>query len=387
LIRSPRVLHVITRLTLGGSAENTVASTLGLMSAGYPCTLAAGLAQSDADVVADARGRGCVVVDVPSLRREVGPRDLVALGELVRLMRRERPAIVHTHTSKAGFTGRLAARIARVPVVIHQPHGHIFYGYYGPRQTDFYVALERFAARWTDTIVTLTERGTEEHLARGIGRRAQYVTVPSGVPTAALRARAPARAGARARLGVAPDEFIIAALGRFVPVKGFDLLVAALPRVAQVAPGTRLLLIGDGPERDALLAQAARLGVSGRVTLTGATGDVGAYLAAADVFAAPSRNEGMGRALVEAMALGLPVVGAAVGGIPAVVTDGVCGRLVPAGDVEALAEALADLARDGALRAKLGAGAVERAEAFSTAVAGTAMLALYDGLARARGLR
>jgi glycosyltransferase involved in cell wall biosynthesis len=152
-------------------------------------------------------------------------------------------------------------------------------------------------------------------------------------------------------------------------------------------PGARLLLIGDGPERERLAALATRLGVSGRITVTGTTSDVGAYLAAADVFAAPSRNEGMGRALVEAMALGLPVVGAAVGGIPAVVTDGVCGRLVPADDVEALAEALTELARDAALRAKLGTGAVERAEAFSTVVADTAMLAVYHGLVRTRGLR
>jgi glycosyltransferase involved in cell wall biosynthesis len=386
-IRPIPVLHVITRLTLGGSAENTVATTLGLMRAGYGCTLAAGLAGSDADVVADARRRGCAVVDVPSLRREVGVADGAALAGLVRRMRRQRPAIVHTHTSKAGFLGRLAARIARVPVVIHQPHGHIFYGYYGPRTTAFYIGLERLAARWTDVIVTLTPRGTEEHLAQRIGRAAQYVSVPSGVPTAALRERAPARAAARAHLGVAPGDFVVAALGRFVPVKGFDVLVAALPRLLQAAPGARVLLIGDGPERASLAALAARLGVSGRITVTGATTDVGAYLAAADVFAAPSRNEGMGRALVEAMALGLPVVGAAVGGIPAVVADGVCGRLVAAGDAEALAAALTELASDGALRAKLGAAAVERAEAFSTAVADAAMLAVYDGLVRTRGLR
>ena len=384
-MQRPRVLHIITRLTLGGSAENTVATTLALMRAGYACTLAAGLAESDADVVADARRRGCAVIDVPSLGREVRAWDLGVVLQLVRLIRRHGPTIVHTHTSKAGFTGRLAARMTRVPLVIHQPHGHIFYAYYGPRTTAFYVALERLAARWTDVIVTLTERGTEEHLLRRIGRPAQYVTVPSGVDTAALRAAAPAREDARARLGVLPDEFVVAALGRFVPVKGFDLLVAALPRLAQSSPGARLLLIGDGPERERLAAMATDLGVSGRVTITGATRDVAAYLAAADVFAAPSRNEGMGRALVEAMALGLPVVGAAVGGIPAVVADGVCGRLVPAGDVGALAEALVDLAEDGALRAKLGAAAVERAEAFATAVADSGMLALYDRLTRARG--
>jgi glycosyltransferase involved in cell wall biosynthesis len=204
------------------------------------------------------------------------------------------------------------------------------------------------------------------------------------VDIVALRAAAPAREEARDRLGLLPEDFVVAALGRFVPVKGFDLLVAALPRLAQSASGARLLLIGDGPERERLTALATHLGVSERVTITGATRDVGAYLAAADVFAAPSRNEGMGRALVEAMALGLPVVGAAVGGIPAVVTDGVCGRLVPSGDAGALAEALADLAADAALRAKLGAAAAERAEAFSTAVADRRMLALYDTLTRAR---
>jgi len=187
-------LHVITRLTLGGSAENTVAAMIGLAAAGYAGPLAVGLGASDRASVDDARRRGVMVVDVPGLGREVGPRDVVALVQLLAVMRRERPAIVHTHTSKAGFLGRLAARLARVPALIHQPHGHIFYGYYGPRRTAFYVTLERLAAGWTDRIVTLTARGTEEHLARGIGRRAQYRTVPSGVPTAELRAQSPGRA-------------------------------------------------------------------------------------------------------------------------------------------------------------------------------------------------
>jgi len=163
-----RVLHVLTRLALGGSSENTVATIVGLAPAGYAAGLAVGLAESEAAVVADARRRGCRLVDVPALGREVRPlADLAALGQLWALIRRERPQIVHTHTSKAGFLGRLAARLARVPAVIHQPHGHVFYGYWGAPRTALYVALERWAARWTDRIVTLTERGTEEHLARG----------------------------------------------------------------------------------------------------------------------------------------------------------------------------------------------------------------------------
>ncbi|MBI4636026.1 MAG: glycosyltransferase [Candidatus Rokubacteria bacterium] len=382
-----RVLHVITRLTLGGSSENTVASVLALDRAGYTCALAAGLAESEAATVEDARRRGCRILDVPSLGREVAPlRDLTTLRDLRRLMLRERPHIVHTHTSKAGFVGRLAARLARVPAVIHQPHGHIFYGYYGPLRTALFVLLERVAARWTDRIITLTERGTEEHLARRIGRRERFVTVPSGVPVAGLRTSAPSRGAARARLGLPPAAFVIAGLGRLVPVKGFDLLVRALPAILTEVPGAHVVLIGDGPERGALEALATRLGVAHRLTLTGATREVAACLAGADVVAAPSRNEGMGRALVEAMALGIPVVGTAVGGIPGVIADGEAGRLVPPEDPAALARALASLGRDPALGRKLGEAGARRAEQFSTETAERSLLAAYASLVRDKRL-
>jgi glycosyltransferase involved in cell wall biosynthesis len=385
---SLRVLHPITRLTLGGSSENTIASCVALDRAGYDCILATSFRESDASSLADARRRGCRVVDIPALGREVAPlADLTALAELVRLIRRERPAIVHTHTSKAGFIGRLAAVIARAPAVIHQPHGHIFYGYYSPRRTAVFTALERQAARWTDRIITLTDRGAQEHLARGIGRAEQYVAVPSGVPTAELRAAAPPRGEARARLGLDPDAFIVVGLGRLVPIKGFDLLARALPALIAQIPAARVLLVGDGAERGHLGAIAASMGVAERLRMTGETTDVASYLAAADVVAVPSRNEGMGRVIVEAMALGLPVVATTVGGIPDVVTDGECGRLVGPEDVDALAAALIELGRDPALRRKLGEAAVRRAEAFSTAVASEKLLAVYATLVRAKGLR
>src|SRR5207244_1704042 len=214
-------LHVITRLTLGGSAENTVASMVAL-AAGYPGWLAVGVAESDAASVDDARRRGVSLLDVPTLGREVGARDVPALVHPWRAIRARPAAILHTHPSKA---------------------------------------------------------------------------VPSGVPTAELRARAPARATARARLGLPADAFVVAGLGRFVPVKGFDLLVAALPPLVAAVPSARLVLVGDGPERRALEAQAVALGVRGRLLVTGAMPDIAVGLAAADALAAPSRNEGMGRAL------------------------------------------------------------------------------------------
>ncbi|HYS18446.1 MAG TPA: glycosyltransferase family 4 protein [Candidatus Binatia bacterium] len=384
---SVRVLHVITRLTLGGSSENTIASCVALARAGYDCTLAASFRESEAPSLDDARRRGCRVVDVPSLGREVAPlADLAALGQILRLIRRERPSIIHTHTSKAGFVGRLAALIARVPAVIHQPHGHIFYGYYGPRRTAVFTALERQAARWTDRIVALTERGIAEHLAHGIGRPAQYVAVPSGVPTAALRAAAPLRAEARARLGLDAGAFVVVGLGRLIRIKGFDLLVRALPGVIAQIPSARLLLVGEGPERPSLDAIAASLGLTERLWMTGETADVPMHLVAADVVVVPSRNEGMGRVIVESMALGVPVVATTVGGIPDVVTDGECGRLVEPDDVDALAAALVELGRDPALRRKLGEAARARAEAFSTSVANEKLLALYAALVRDKRL-
>ena len=381
-----RVLHVITRLTLGGAADNTLRQIQALTAGGYDPTLAVGLAASDARFVERARREGCRLVDVPSLDREPNPlRDLRALATLVRLMRRERSAVVHTHTSKAGFIGRLAARLARVPAIVHQPHGHIFYAYYGSTRTALYIALERLAARWTDRLVTLTDLGIEEHLAVGIGRRSQFVTVPSGVPTDELRARAPGRAAARGALGLPDDAFVVGAIGRLVPVKGFDVLFQALPALLRAVPEAWVLVAGDGPEQDRLTTLAGRLGVHGRVLLLGGDTDVVELLAAADVLAAPSRNEGMGRALVESMALGVPVVAAAVGGIPAVVDDDV-GRLVPPDDAAALAAALIELGGDSRLRAKLAEAARGRADAFSTAVAEAKMLEMYAALVRDKGL-
>lgn len=381
-----RALHVITRLTLGGSSANTVAQIAALARAGWACELAVGLDESDPQVVAHAERCGCRVRGIPALGREPSPiRDLVALVHLVRLFRTAQPDVVHTHTSKAGFLGRLAARRVRVPAVIHQPHGHIFYGYYGPLRSALFIMLERLAARWTHRLVALTERGVAEHLERGIGRPGQWVVIPSGVDTEALRAQAPDRAWARARLGLEPGALMLLGVGRLVPVKGFDLLVAALGRLRARGLPAHLWLVGDGPERVRLAGQAERWGVTAAVHLVGAVegaaGGLLDYLAAADLCVAPSRNEGMGRVLVEAMALGVPVVATRVGGIPAVVGEDEAGRLVPPEDVTALTDALEELARDAPLRAKLGQAARERAERFSVRVAEARLCELYAELA------
>lgn len=380
-------LHLITRLSLGGPSLNTIDSVVALDRAGWRTILAVGSVGDEIPVLDQARARGCRTVLLPALTRAVSPaRDLLALWQIFRLIRQERVALVHTHTSKAGFVGRLAAWLARVPVVVHTPHGHVFYGYYGPTLTAVFSGLERLAARLTDRIVVLTERGIEEHLARGIGRREQFSVIPSGVDLEAVRRDAPPYEAARGRLGVDPECCLIVGLGRLVPVKGFQTLVKALPLILSVVPSARLLLVGDGPLRADLVAKAQALGVGDRLEMAGAQLDPAPFLAAADLVVAPSLNEGMGRVLVEAMALGRPVVATRVGGIPAVVVEGETGSLVPPDDPPALARAVSELLKDPGLRQRMGEAGRRRAEQFSLAVMESRLVDLYRGLCAEKGL-
>ncbi len=381
------VLHLITRVTLGGTASDIIDSVLATSRGGYPTILATGVDEGEMSMVEEARARGCRVEVIPELQRDVSPvKDLVALWRIVRLLRRERVMLLHTHTSKAGFLGRLAARLARTPIVVHTPHGHVFYGYYGRALTALFVLLERIAAPLADRIIVLTEQEMEEHLERRIGRRNQFVVIPSGVNLPALRAQAPPREEARRRLGVSADCQLLIGVGRLVPIKGFDVLVRALPAIVKEAPAARLCLVGDGPDRPPLEAEARALGVADRVMLAGAHGQVAPFLAAADLLVAPSRNEGLGKSLVEAMALGLPVVATRVGGIPAVVADGETGSLVPPDDPPALARAVGALLKDPELRRRAGEAGRRRAEQFSLAAMESRLLGLYGELCARKGL-
>lgn len=381
------IVHLITRMSLGGTTSDMIDSALATSRVGCRTILAAGVAGGEISTVEAARARGCRVELIPELQREVSPvKDLLALRRIVGLLRRERVALLHTHTSKAGFLGRLAARLARTPAVVHTPHGHVFYGYYGRGLTALFIALERLAAPLADRVVVLTEREMEEHLERRIGRPGQFVVIPSGVDLDAVRAGALSREEARRRLGVPADSLLLVGVGRLVPVKGFDLLVRALPAIVREVPAARLLLVGEGPERAALEAEARGLGVAERLVLVGAHAEVVLFLSAADLLVAPSRNEGLGRALVEAMALGRPVVATRVGGIPAVVIDGETGRLVPPENPDALAGAVIELLGDGGLRHRMGEAGRRRAEQFSLKVMEARLLDLYRALSAEKGL-
>ena len=339
-----RVAHVITRLCTGGAQQNTFHTVRLANRERYEVDLISGPSGGPEGSIEDeVRAAGVSIIPQPHLLRDVSPlNDLRALGQLTRLMREKRYTIVHTHTSKAGFIGRLAARRAGVPIVVHTPHGNIFDGYFPAWKTKLFIGLEGRAARWTDRIIELTQGGIEASLEQGIGRREQYASIFSGIDLARYREVNGRRESLRADLGVSPGDFLVAGVGRLEPVKGFTYFIAAAKLVAATLPQARFVLAGEGSEGDALRADAAALG--DRFRFLGLRDDVPEVMAAADVLVVPSINEGMGRVVLEAGGAGTPVVASDVGGIPEVLQDSITGVLVPPESPESIARVLVALA-------------------------------------------
>lgn len=371
------MLHIITRFDKGGSAENTYLTLIGLSRAGYDLVLVTGPSddsqsgEREREAVRTnlerAERAGIRIVRIRGLVRNMKlGGDLSAFLELLRVVRVEKPRIVHTHTSKAGILGRWAAWLCRVPVIVHTPHGHVFWGYFGPLETKLYVTLEKITARITDRIIALTGQERDDHLRFRVAPPEKFVTIHSGVDLSRFDAALYDRSKIRIELDIPPGDLVVGTAGRLTPVKGHVHLIAAAAKILAVHPDTTFVLLGDGELKGRLIEQAEALGLAGKVRFPGWRPDVAAVMSAFDVFALPSLNEGMGRVLVEAMALSRPVVASRTGGITDLVEDGRNGLLVPPGDAGALADAILRLLGDAALRAAMGGEGRRRAEIYST---------------------
>lgn len=364
-----RILHLITRLDRGGSADNTLYSCMGQVRAGHAVTLAMGPGMTEeSPLLKEAEEMGVKTVRIPSLVRAVRPLgDLAALRACFRLIRTGDFDLVHTHTSKAGILGRFAARLANGGcAVVHTPHGHVFYGYFGPAVSRLFIWAERLAARWTDAIITLTRREAEEHLAAGIGRPEQFTHIFSGIPLPKGGAPLPPeeRAARRERLGLPRGGPLIGSIGRLDPVKGHEHLLRAFAQVLGRHPEAHLVLVGDGELRARLEALAGELGITEKASFPGWQNEAGRYLEVMDIFVLPSINEGMGRAVAEAMAAGVAVIASRVGGVPELIEEERNGLLVPPADPGALADAMDRLLADRGLRERMGREGLKRAPAY-----------------------
>ena len=377
----PRIAHVITRLDLGGSADCTVLTVLGTMGR-FPSLLVHGPTVVPTRYLGRLREQGGDIVLLPALVRNLSPRqDLRALLELVRLFRREQVTLVHTHTSKAGVLGRLAALFAGCPVIVHTPHGHVFTGYFSTPLVAVFVVCERVLAPFTDRIVTLTRQGIEEHLERGIGRREQYTAIHSGIVLEEYRRREQdERREARAAAGFDDETVVLGWVGRLEPIKDPLTALLAFARVAESQPAVHLVMVGDGPLEAEIHAFLTEHGLEERVHLWTDRPNASEVFALLDLFLLTSRNEGMGRVLVEAMLNALPVVATRVGGVSEVVEHGSTGWLVGPGDVEGLVARVLTLVRDVSLRRRFGEAGRLRAQSYSDKLMVEDHLELYVAL-------
>jgi glycosyltransferase involved in cell wall biosynthesis len=399
-----KVMHLITRLDWGGSAQNTILTVLGHNRARFEPVVATGPASlGQGNSLTDAQGgRKAIEANrktleaekirfhvIPSLHRALSPwKDLHTLAALIALCRSERPTIVHTHTSKAGILGRLAGWAAGVPIVVHTPHGHVFYGHFGRVLSWLFLRLERLWARRTTWLIALTESERAEHLERGVGDARHFSVIPSGIDLEAFW-NVPEGVGPRpAGFPDGAGSTIIGSVGWLTPIKGHAVLIEALAQLQSAHPGLHAVIVGSGPLSEELTALARGLGLSEKIHLLGMRQDIPGCVAAMDVFVLPSLNEGMGRALVEAMAAGRPVVASRVGGVPAVVQDRHNGLLVPAGNPGALAAAIGELLRRPDWARELGSAARKAIDIrFGTRAMVRGVEAVYDAALAERRMR
>ncbi len=356
-----RVLHVHTLPVVSGSGINTFLSMRGLDPARWEASLACAPGGRLEDLV---RESGMAFVPVPDLVQPVDPlRDLRAALALRRVIRSGGYDLVHTHNSKAGFVGRLGAHWAGTAKVVHTVHGFAFHDQEPPARRALFRFLERRAARWCDHMIFISRplqdwAGRERIVCPG-GQSVIY----SGIEPERFAPAGPdERAALRDRWGLPRDAPVAGIVSKLWEGKGHDTLLGALAGLRRRLPGARLLVVGEGELRPRLEALATELGVREAVVFTGFLQDVRPAVGAMDVSVLPSLFEGMGRVLLEAMAMGLPVVASRVGGIPDVVDDGVTGLLVPPGDGPALTRALETMLTDGALAARMGAAGRARVD-------------------------
>jgi glycosyltransferase involved in cell wall biosynthesis len=342
------MLHIITRLVRGGADENTLYTVRGLDPRRYAVDLVVGAGSEPECLEGLDPAR---VIHMPELVRDPHPlKDAIALARLAGVVRRGHYQIVHTHTAKAGFLGRLAAALAATPIIIHTVHGVTFHDHLPRWQRWFYLTLERIAARFTHQFVTVGEDVKSIYLRAGIGEASAYETIYSGMPLEEYLEAGDMsdleRAQVRRELGLEPRHQVVAMAARLEARKGHGYLFEAVSRMRDRHPDLRVLILGDGADRAALERRTREAGIDDIVRFLGHRLDLPRVLAAADISVLTSLWEGLPRVLVQSAAAGKPILTFDVEGAWEVVRDGQNGFIVPTRDVEAFARRLDQMLSD-----------------------------------------
>jgi glycosyltransferase involved in cell wall biosynthesis len=358
---------VIARLNVGGPAIQAITLSRLLDERGYETRLIRGREGSrEGSMDALAARHGVTPIGLPTLKRSIGLGDLAALLFLVRQIRAWRPQILHTHTAKAGALGRVAALLAgrrRPPVIVHTFHGHVLTGYFtGPVSAAFTV-IERLLARFTTCLIAVSEEVRADLIRLRVAPPGRIVVLPLGFDFSRFEVseeeRRERREGFRRSLGIPLDAPVVTLVGRLEPIKRVDRFLRVANLVGHPEQ-TRFLIVGDGTLREELQQSREALDLGDRLIWGGLRDDMPDVYFATDVVAVTSDNEGTNVSAIEAQAGGLPVVTTRVGGMTAIVLDGVTGLVISREDEPAFAKAVARLLDEDDLSGRLGSAGRER---------------------------
>ncbi len=347
--RPIKILRLITRLNIGGPSIQAVTLSADLPGERFSTTLVCGQpGPREGDMSYLAKEIGIKPILIPSLQREVRPaKDLLSLFRIIALLRRERPDILHTHMSKAGAVGRIAAIFFPKVKTVHTFHGHVLSGYFSGLLNRIYLFIERWLARHTDKLVALSDSQKRELLDRFlVGRPDGYTVIPLGFDLDRFVRSEALKGGLRKELSIPPEAAVIATVGRLAPIKDHELFLEVVSLVLAERRDVLFLVVGDGPKRMGLEEKTRTMGLSRSVIFLGWRKNVERVYADADIILLTSRSEGTPVSLIEAAASGKPVVATDVGGVADVVRDGISGLLVGSRDPREFAQKVLELLKD-----------------------------------------
>ncbi len=366
-----KVLHPITRLIIGGAQENTMLtadyhSHLPEFNGKYQVDVVCGPQTGpEGSLIEETQNRGIDLTIMPELVREISPaNDLKAIVKLRKMMIDGRYDVVHTHSSKAGVLGRIAAKLAGVPIIVHTVHGWSYHEHMSPRKKNLYVMLEKIGYRNGHAMITVSPKDIDKGLAEGIGRREDYTVIRSGIELDRFGQPTVPRDEMRQSLGIPAEAVVIGSVTRLSEQKDPVTLIDALAQAHQARPDIWSVIVGDGLLRPEVEAKIASYGLSDRILLTGLRRDVPELMATFDIFVLASLWEGLPRVLPQAMATSLPIVCTRADGSAEAVIDGETGYLLPPQQPALIAEKLIELVDDAEKRKQMGAAGKARVPLF-----------------------
>jgi len=381
------ILYIITQSEFGGAQKYVYYLANGLTKEKYEVTVACGIGGL---LINRLKESNVEVVPIPELVREISPlKDCLAFIRLIRVIRKGKFHIVHTNSTKAGILGRLAAKLAGVPIVLFTTHGFVLNEPMGWLRKLVFSIAERIAGYFTDIIIAVTEADRQTVIKYNIVQPHRIITIHNGLDTDAFKNSIMYKLGQkREELGLPSDrKIIVGIVANFYPTKGLQYFIKAAKLVKKAFPETLFVIIGDGQQREELKELVDKLGLTASILFKGQRDDVAEILPLFDVFVLSSVKEGLPFALLESMAAARPIVATKVGGIPEVIRDGETGYLVPPCDPESLAKAICSLLADKEKAREIGLSAKKRVvSSFSLKKMVEKTEKVYETLLKSKGL-